>query len=1841
MIKDLNDIYDTQGAEQDTLPPPGPGDGPKRGTTVQKPAPEPGPVRGAGAGYATVSPTNVNDFTKYMPEGVYDERGPREGGLESIRGQNQSVGEKIGRRMGNLVPNVVAGIIDMAGNVGALFSEWGDERDYSNTLNEVAAKIRDPLGQAYQHDTSTWAIGDSAWWLNNIFTTAEYAGAFAVGGAGIAKVLAGAADLAGGSAFVRGVAQLGTSALSSYAEAAQAGMQVYQEVYDNQLQKQLAKGLSVDAAKDQAKHIAAQSAATASQLGTILTMGMNSGAYGSFFRSEKNAALDIIGSRLAQNETASMGELGRVVRGTKAEDYMDKLLHHSSIRDKLQEMAAEGGEEVVQQFAQVTGTDRGKEGKTDGFFEQFGQLSHMVDRTADAQGALSFALGAAFGGLQHVLLHNILPTSHVDKLNPDGTPVQRFDKNDEAMVDKNGKPLIEKKWVTPRTAEHDFVRHRFENLKDAVATDFERFDQLNDDILAGTKAKDTLKVNEARDEIFNSGKLHAVRSGLVDPWIKTFEQIGNMEPADAVAAGYASDETDTSYKDKAQEAVNDIQHLRDMHDDLTKTYGSDEHVAPYVDMVFGRQADLYSSRKRMDAFKKGLEINEQKEREMAQVLDPTNTNALLDSYKQQRQSALEVNRQLVEDHAVLLSGDAVKIKRLLRKYRATGYGDGNVKASMIDLAQKLKAKQDEMISKTKTAEEAIYASTNYTSWLEKNPGKSFDEFINESNRRTALSAFNDNNRMVLARAETEYSIAQQNLSDMTSSKNVSKFSKKVAEWQEQAINQAQIDAEAKRMRLAELAKDKSTTGWLERIELNKIADAHAEDRDNAYNGITENNKQLSELRKQLEKKSITNDPLRVLSLRHQINDLEKQNRRLQIVADKADSLHQEYRVSTTAPTVDIPVDDVTGEEDGKITADAIDEPTTETDTPALSVEDAMEAELNAMGGEAHIEMPPVTVDDEMAAMEGASQAYEEMATEEDYDTQLKNVLPKVRDHVKNIIDNLINGEDFSLDALNSFIAKGLITQQAAHNLLLAARNYAAAINAAKQTPEEPASVTTTIPETVTPVIQIAEISEPDTPIINNSDPETAVVPENPGYHAGYKIIEAATNGATVTQGYEEGTYVNAEGKTVFRKVTLKDALNKELNESILKPGELKPNHPLIYQVDTDYDGPKMITDSLSWDGNQDVVADRERFEDYLQGSTTVKSSNYSNQDIENFKLPNRRKNISHNGKELEYPSMGSQESIKSHIEFIVDSFVASLNKGEYKSIDDLSRIQSIKDTKDMEESERSFILQSIKDRLKEKLGIKSVQTEPTGNKLKTDPRSVGNVPIKVMDAVTGKYLFHIHKLDWLNAKFPNTTDYRNVVQFLPDGEGGAIDNLAAQNEILMDLRNRIVERFNRDGSSSPGKIAQEGKGTGRLILNHVIEKKTQGMTIKSSVVPEFAYDRSDPDKSMLPDNKLQLVIGGDGGVLHSGFQFKFPGSLGFDSSQIPKGSVSAMLPAPNGQFMAAPLIGMKLVESGTSSPALNSVVRAIELYLLNDGSMPEITAEIKQLQANTGFNLGTPEGLKNFIEQFYTYSQWIPDSRYSPNIQSTDKAEKFIFGIDTNNQNITDKVKQIKAGFTMRSGNVAYANLVKGKLAPAFVKVLQEGFAQRSRAVNFTKDNIRGINSSGTFQDATYSPARGTTPAKWIHNSYENYNQYVKSFSKTPVYGRNKLSDGTHVYTANPHLPMDFSALRQEASLVVEPNPTASTVNITPDAPVVDSDLEDLSNFANFSYSIRKPQSVDAIGTAPDGARPLSMQTLEEISNFTPEEQHNGKTVQEVLDELALRGHTFIPDGYNPFSSCL
>ena len=1764
MIRNLEDIYDDGGG----------GDGDSTKTSTAKPAGKSNFNMDAAAnassgseiqGTSTPSNVNVGDYTHFLDNGVFTTRN-----IDLERGQSQTILNKVATRVANIVPNIAASLVDMVGDVGDLLFQWGDNKTYNNAFNQAATAMKNPFGEVYARtDRSTLGstLSDPGWWIDNIAGAAELAAPFALAGAGVGglmdRIASGAADImklgATGTQIARAAGQLGTSAFMSYTMAAQGGAKVFQDVYGKQYQNLLMDGKSPQEAHEQAVHIAAQSAATTVQLGTMIGTALNVTSLAPYFRNSEAAATSILRENLPKLAGETEEAWQSRVANLSIQDPAIKtaLMPGQSLLHKSLDAVKMGTEMAQLQFGEKTGEALGDKGKTKGFFEQMGEMENFFERVGDKDGLLAFATGAAAGLGMHYLQHNVLPSKWIDKVADDGTPIQKRDKDEQLMFDeKTGNPIFQKQLVTPKTYDATMTTRKFTNMRDAVANDITNFNEMKKDWAAALAKGDTVEADKIKGEMYRVNQLNAVKMGITEPWVGTFNEIANYDNKELVpqadgtsmteaqAKGFSTGVNDDAYQKKATAAVADLHAYKKVYDDLQKKYGtlyhSNEGMKDLVDMVFARKIDLMGWDKTLKEHEEKLAKLEADETQLAHAANPEGLNESIFEYKRAFEGTKQSHKLIEADFDALTKAidkqDRGAMLKLVKKYRAAGMSEDDLQGAVDNLHEKLNAAVERSSKKLNDIQDAMFNSSGYTDWLEKNPGKKFTDFIDEINKRTKLSQSNSDYRASIEYSREQHKVAKQNLAEIESERSLPKFAKKANDWIEKLRADTEESERHKTANILEIAKDKGAVGRIARLQINAEGDKYRKMQADVDKQHADNVERLAKLNEEYKKLSTVKDPLRKLALRKQISQLEEENKQL-----KAKSMHYASRAEDNTIAGDDPnpiavaavvnensdVENET-EEDPLRDEPDIAEPMTDPDEPAPVVVPSPA-----------VVVPKEAEPEEMTVLGNADEDPNFKALSNYWD-EIDKLSPRMKASFQLIEDGIQNGSMvFSLDLLRPEVTSGKITQEDAVRLLLAMKDFldleeqAKAEDEVQEFAEDPAVIA--VDEAPIQHIDIAEVPPPDSPIIDNSDESLGQdIPDTGNTHKGAKISNVLSI-ANSTIGYKEHLI---DGKYI--KIADPTQLNVT-NPAILQPNGLPPQHPIRFEVDTAFDG----------DINRD-------------------------EDIINSPLDNQRAQTN-------------------------DKFTNHIGQD---------------------------------------------------GKIINKPANVGNVPIKIVDATNGKTIGYVRRLDWVTQQYPGTSpgdpeQYRNV-QTLYDKNGDPLPIQDTHMKDIMRIRQQIVDSWNNGGKHTDGHIT--AKGTGMVLLNR--EKEVKGKEGKPRKV-EMKYARADkPEDSLLPDKTLKVAIVGSG-TAFTGFNYEFTGEKAYDRVDLPDGSVVTMLPTPNGTHTYAPLVGQKLVE-GKRRSSLNTITRAIELYLLNDGVNKPVGDEIASLQKNTGHDVSTEAGLKNFINQYFTYTQNFKDSQLSANIGTDAVQEKFVFNVW--DKQASQNKGDIAVGFTASGRPRVNASLVNGKLSPEFVKALEEGLATRSRAVVYTNEsrNMRGINSEGTFKDATY-----TADGKWKHKDYESYNEYVKSFSKTAVYGRNRLNGdkGPYVYTANPQMEFDVHAAAKDTNLQVKPNESAKKVvlpetkqpepTVVPkvDTPPITYD-EDAANlfdsFTDFSIeSAVKSIKSEEIGTAPEKSTELSPASLEKLYNFTPEEQRNGTTVKEVYDKLVKAGHTFLPDGYNPFSRCL
>jgi molybdopterin-guanine dinucleotide biosynthesis protein A len=520
-------------------------------------------------------------YTGYLNEPLYLAKGdPNE-----RRGLAQSGWEKTGNFALQTIGKTATTFLEGLGHMGSLAFEWGDRRDYSNSLTESAQAANEWMDKnfpLYRHNTDTLAFNDMSWWLQNIQGLTSSVAAFAVEGA-IFGAIANASKLGRGVEYVanlgkkfnpatgmlegRSIAsgldraksglltaekmgqktkKLMTAGMLAYTEGAMAGKRVYDTVYSSQLNENLSAGLNMEEAEANARHKAAEAAATAVQLNTIVNTGFNFfGGVGEFFNHEKNAVISTAKKNLFM--TAEEAALGADAMSTflkrlgteTAEKFKNQIGKGKSWATVGREATAEGLEELTNNWAVNTGIEHGKKGEVLGFGEQLKTLQDYFTTAGvlDQDGALSFVMGAVAGPLNHGLasvipMHKVVTgveTKTVDGreqyVNEAGEVVERYeDAKKKYLPGKFGTNLVSK-----RTLNEFGANQYFNDIKSKIEADYTMMADIQDSIKDEMAKGNFVKAEQLRTELFNVANTNAVSMGYAENLKATYQSFKNVD----------------------------------------------------------------------------------------------------------------------------------------------------------------------------------------------------------------------------------------------------------------------------------------------------------------------------------------------------------------------------------------------------------------------------------------------------------------------------------------------------------------------------------------------------------------------------------------------------------------------------------------------------------------------------------------------------------------------------------------------------------------------------------------------------------------------------------------------------------------------------------------------------------------------------------------------------------------------------------------------------------------------------------------------------------------------------------------------------------------------------------------------------------------------------------------------------------------------------------------------------------------------------------------------------------------------------------------------------------------
>jgi hypothetical protein len=1721
-----------------------------------------------------------------------------------LRAQNQSGVKQAGLMLANGAANTLT---TMAEGFGYLPELFDNDRDYSNAFTQKMQEWKNPFGEIYRENPEeTFDLADPAWWYSNIQQLGESVAAFGMMNVGTAKVFGTIARGAGealtlgrlgatGKRIADGAAMLAGASTQAYVEGAMSGYRIYDEVYNEQRRKNVAFGMSLEEAEESAKKSAAEAAATTVKTNVILNTVLNLGEFAPLFKNPTDEVLDFYRTTGKRQAGESMSQWRKRLS--------EMEIDNPEVREALKlrkgwysygaESFKEGIEEVNTQYAEERGKRAGKGEIDNALFD----LDQYLSDVSNQEGALNFLLGSVGGVGTTVLMDNV-PVRYTT-YDKESNQTLKLGADGKVQYDANGKPVYEKYLVSSRTLNERGQRKYFENIKDAIVEDIDRYDKLQKQLIEATANKNEVAADAIRAEIFQIGAMNAVSKGMTENWIQEYESIADidnekslgeqltpqieqlrgqimeaeeagqdatelkeaygqlmqkqMEMADvteAVQKGLAKDKDDNQYKERARTAARQLKELQKIHDSVQTQFKMDDTpvAAELADHVFFRKADLYLRGEALKNAEKRLEEAEAQERKI-NFSDSDAFYAQLEDHNRHVNAWKEVRDRLNNDIERLKKadekGDIETIKELVQKYRGTPIeGDEMMTKAIDQLIKRIQGEVNRYNQSMQTSEQQLADGIGFSTWKESNPNGTLQEYV----ASVEDNIFLRQQRANLQELKSQYKIAEQNLQEITSVKGVSNLQKALAEDRKklvESVNARNRNANVEAFLKHRNAQSAAALDVREKEVLIAKFEAQLAEKTQEYNKKSEEVEQL-----QREYDSYLKTPKSLLQ-----NGLTLARLNQSIKAGKKDLAVLQAEIDYIKSQLDmLQVVKEQAEVKQEFVAQQEEAPETYEPTPVPKTPDAPPTV------EEPAETPRPALDYNKAVGNVIMQA---VARNSENGRELTDTEV---DLITNAFDKIemkfVNGGYTSLQeyltAFTTLIGEDILSQQEVMSVFPALRNAVEERIDVKQKPEEATQPPSTEPAPVqqeTPGIDPTDIAQPEEseqPVININ---VNLVSEQGLADAYWENVKSVNTGAKVnTANLQYMEIKKSNGTAVIRNVTVnyEPQIDPNTNQQTMVPGAIKVGDEVELRIDPNWNG------------------------------------------------------------EINYDEVRQDEF--GTIERKADSFDMYLKNGK---IDTSSP------------SEYSY----------------------------------ANVPIQIVHSKSGQVIGYLGRHGWVNNE-------RNTVP----GEDG--DNLLVQSTINLAIRKKLANLWNQKGNDAKLTTRISERGDGHLLSRAEANPNTGKVNFSKAMISA---------KNALPDQSLMFGV-----HTADGFQTGFKESAAVRGIELSKSGVKlyrdpitnepkanlrgvpfVLLPMPNGThypaFLETKQLSADKKADGTLPPHsadVYTIERALEIYVIANNNfkgqkyMPKVDLdeiadmEFKEvgvrksgdvvltlnhyhaamIKKHTGFDITSPEGLRDFLEQYYTHvTRSFKDEvmNASPEAMSEEVKQEFHLAIPNSSTGL------IKIGTTYTPGSlkVAKIEIVDGnpRLDHEFLTTLRGGLAGRFKNVAFTKGNVKGVNDQRPITTVSIRQ-NGVVSTQ----NFKNYNEYLKSFTYTSVYGKHMV-DGKYVYGANSTMTLDHESLIQGDSTAAEliDAPAPDVIGTT--APVesdLQSDLDELM-FNNIVPVDRVQYIVKAPGD------PLTLENLQNLANLaTAMGNRNSKSVDEVYNYLSRLGIASIADGYNPFMKC-
>lgn len=1609
------------------------------------------------------------------------------------------------------------------------------------------------------------------------------------------------------------------------------------------------------------------------------------GGVSQFFRHDVDETVEVAKRVLGMSGAeAKLGEKGlatyleRLATETGSK-YAKQLGKREGLLTVGKEAVAEGFEELTNQFAERTGIEEGKKGNTYSFLGQFGQLKNYINRVSDEEGAFNFILGAIAGPGQQSITQNI-PRFKVEKqskvddkgnlVDAEGKPVTN---PEDAAKEYHSSKILGIIPINGRVSKKEMARIQgvdfFDAIKGRVQNDAEYYYNTTKKMEDAIKNGRPEEAQLLRDEMLNLSVRNSVALGMGESLKNTFQSIANIDntkvdtveldekiaatqtqiaasqDADektqlaqnlavlqdarskaqghtaATRLGFATEVGDTTYKQKAEKAMKDLDAIQKIYEQNELDYDTigDKHIEgaemPLKNWVFHKKAQKYlleerkklvdKELKEMNAFDSGIANNLDEEQNMLKRNHELTT------------SLAEVERKLgiLED----VKADVDKQDEVLTEMGATVPVLPMRTQAMVRLIPFLKKRKASLEKDLDNHAETLAASTVYATWLENNPNKTISDYYKDVNERLPIAANYRRLANVASRLDDMIKGHDEHLKKLSTAKSLSSVMKITSNYYKELNAKMEKETLATQEALRGRVENLKTREALVRKQYERLQKQNERELKKVVATMRNNLADLENLRNRIDE--ATKNPA-LASLLEERKELynkilqqfrQKEVQRARILASleslptQLSQFLKENQALIEATMVELQSTEEVDENQKNPLPEAEAEPVTEEEVPEEATMDPVPPSSESK------EVEP-KVDENNPTIKALRDTIEWFTSPTGADRTVNGKYfhwqwMKGHEFIKNFKE--VYGLDLKPKHLLYFAWRGgdnsaFIDESVPNRMYNAFRKTYVELTGEDfpidqnkyYTEEEKEKGVKEVEEKIK---ELERLEQESIEVNNLQEAETFEEPLQSEFQQ--VLNELRKSDATVQLADDLATYVEEATAKHMEDVVHDDITFAPFATSHgLTVREAAPYFN-IAKAAIEEKGFRVVESASVLEELPIEEPTTETTEEATEEPTDTLDIDQEVHSVEfvpaEFIPSTNESGRQHGAKQVSPHNAVAHQNIVAYNTTVMDAPPGDVkegdrvwnNTGKVSSETDLDVLRKgglppgtkLSISVDMDYDGLAVKPESTSDYTGDKLNLereKSVEDYLRGLNSSDEVErqdAIDNIPIKVevLDDAgnpTG-YTTYIHKVGWILAEIPGSTSddrFIHVVDLISDGNGGTISgNAQVEADKLRKIREAVI---NAHLTGTTLNSVVETKGAGRVNLAHKYEPAARFI--------------SELELHVVSDT-LTSLTGGDPSVVYR---------------EGMEGQVVALVPGANGTMIPMTVKPNTLLDNET----FPAVKRLLEIVIAQ--STEKNQKDIDSIENLIGKRIDKLQDLRNVFTQYFSYTTDITKFLTDPKYKG--------YAIDFSKDFTIEICKKTEEGSVVKKLSINK----NGELDSDSVEMLKEFLGNRPQLVNIQKGSIQGLSSE---EGKTFTELNINNKGEWVTKPHPSYRNFIMSKISTnirplsvPSTNRSQPKAGEKFYASNPVIKFntDFVDFAPNTTPITAPKAIEDTFN----------------PFADEFESLEPATPHIENGTA------VTPEALTSLLYSTPQSERSGMTVDEAL----VKAQGFKSISWNPFKKC-